>query len=194
MDGTLIRSSKAIARAFKEVLKKLGITATEEEILQYKGLPLREWMKELLPEGKDTEDFNTDKIVESWKRTYLGAYIDDIKLVEGTRKTLKAFQKDYKLALVTNSPGSITRPILEELDLRKFFDFVLVYEDFEGEGKPSPRSLLMSLEKLGLGKDEVVYIGDNKHDKMAGKRAGIKTYTLGEDIERINDLIEILKG
>ena len=40
--------------------------------------------------------------------------------------------------------------------------------------KPDPESLLLAMEQLGVGPEEVLYVGDSVSDARAAQRAGVR--------------------
>ncbi len=88
-----------------------------------------------------------------------------------------------------------------------FFEFIIGIEDVKNV-KPDPEPVLLAIEKLGVGKEDVMMIGDNYHDIEAGKNAGVKTAGVawsikGEDflkqfnpdyiLQHMSDLLSIVK-
>lgn len=55
-----------------------------------------------------------------------------------------------------------------------YFDFWIGLEDVT-KVKPDPEPVLLALERLKMPKEKALMIGDNYHDILAGKNAGIKT-------------------
>ena len=56
------------------------------------------------------------------------------------------------------------------------FDAVITRDD--APPKPSPEPLAAAVEQMGLGKDEVIYVGDFELDRLTGEAAGITTYVV----------------
>ena len=80
--------------------------------------------------------------------------------------------------VVTNKPGWLTEPLLEELDLRGRCGCV-VSGDTLPVRKPHPRPLLHAAETLGLAPAECTYVGDAERDVQAGRAAGMRTLVAG---------------
>ena len=74
--------------------------------------------------------------------------------------------------------------------------------------KPDPEPILLAVEKLGIAKEDAIMIGDNSHDILGGKNAGVRTAGVawalkGRDflqqfnpdymLEHMSDLISIVK-
>lgn len=50
--------------------------------------------------------------------------------------------------------------------------------------KPAPDQIFMALEKMGLGKKEVVFVGDHSYDILAARSAGVKMALLDSRFAR----------
>ncbi|MFX0090399.1 MAG: HAD family hydrolase [Candidatus Hodarchaeota archaeon] len=129
-------------------------------------------MKELLDMAKKHQTALYKKLwtlVEDYEnRCALTAEIDP-----ETPKILKTLAQQFQLGIVTNNATRNTHVILERFNIRKNFQIVLTREDFS-RTKPEPEGLLLSVKRLGVTKEECVYVGDSWVDGQAATRAGIK--------------------
>jgi HAD superfamily hydrolase (TIGR01549 family) len=92
---------------------------------------------------------------------------------EGAEGTIAALYGTYKLAIVSNGIGEAQRSRLAAGQIGRFFE-ALAVSDEAGVAKPDPRIFHAALERLGLGPDEVLFVGDSLQDDYAGAvRAGI---------------------
>jgi N-acetyl-D-muramate 6-phosphate phosphatase len=80
--------------------------------------------------------------------------------------------------IVTNKPGWLTEPLLDELKLRTRTR-ALVSGDTFPERKPHPRGLLHAAQVLGVNPSECVYVGDAERDAQAAKAAGMYSLIAG---------------
>jgi len=76
------------------------------------------------------------------------------------------------LGIVTNKPGWLTDPLLEQLGLRERFACV-VSGDTLSERKPHPMPLLHAAKLAGAEPDECLYVGDAERDVQAARAAGM---------------------
>lgn len=79
--------------------------------------------------------------------------------------------KGLPLALVTNKPTPFVAPLLEALDIAKFFSFVVGGDDVVNK-KPHPEPLLLVCKKLNIQPHELLFVGDSRNDILAAKAAG----------------------
>lgn len=76
--------------------------------------------------------------------------------------------------VVTNKPGHLTTPLLEQLALSNRVACA-VSGDTLPQKKPDPAPLLHACRLAGVPPSETVYIGDAARDIEAGRRAGMAT-------------------
>ena len=76
------------------------------------------------------------------------------------------------LGIVTNKPGWLTDPLLEQLGLRERFACV-VSGDTLSERKPHPMPLLHAAKLAGAQPEECLYVGDAERDVQAARAAGM---------------------
>lgn len=78
-----------------------------------------------------------------------------------------------RLGLCTNKPQRVTELLLEALGLRRHFGTV-VGGDMLPVRKPDPAHLLAVLERLGVGPDQAVMVGDSRNDLTAARGGGMR--------------------
>ena len=121
--------------------------------------------------------------------------------------TLGALQaKGLPLGLVTNKPTPFVAPLLEALDIAKYFSVVIGGDDVQNK-KPHPDPLLLVAERMGIAPQQMLFVGDSRNDIQAAKAAGCPSvgltygYNYGEAIDlsqpdviyqSINDLLPAL--
>ena len=79
-------------------------------------------------------------------------------------------ERGLKFGIVTNKPGWLTEPLLEQLDLRGRFACV-VSGDTVAERKPHPLPLLHAAQLAGVTARECIYVGDAERDVQAAHAA-----------------------
>ena len=81
-----------------------------------------------------------------------------------------------KIAVLSNKPHAETVNVIETLYGKDYFDVI----EGQKEGlaiKPSPDGVFRILERLGLGAEDLLYLGDTATDMKTGKGAG--AFTVG---------------
>jgi HAD superfamily hydrolase (TIGR01549 family) len=169
LDGTLIDSQYD----WKLIRRKIGV----------ENLPILSHIDNLKGALKE----QAIRILESFekvatKRARLNQGIDTILATIN--------RKGVKKAIVTNNSRKTVEYLIGKWDL--VFDFIVTRDD--GVWKPSGEPLNMAVEELGLQKDEVVYVGNSEHDRIAAEDAGIEFVSMdGGGIKKIMAMLEALE-
>ena len=87
--------------------------------------------------------------------------------------------------IVTNKPGWLTNPLLEQLQITPRAVCV-VSGDTTARAKPHPEPIFHACTLAGTNPENTLYVGDAERDIIAGKCAGTRTLTalfgyIGED-------------
>lgn len=84
----------------------------------------------------------------------------------------KLKKQGFQMAVISNSEGSVEQ-ILQDLDLRKFFEIV-IDSHVVGVEKPDPQIFEIALERLGWNRTEALYVGDIFYvDVWGANQAGL---------------------
>jgi phosphoglycolate phosphatase len=115
--------------------------------------------------------------LEALRGRFLGLYRDCLSrqtcLFTGFEHVLDRIeQAGMRWGIVTNKPGWLTVPLLEQLGLDRRSACV-VSGDTLAERKPHPMQLLHAAAQLGLEPRECVYLGDAERDVQAARNAGM---------------------
>ena len=84
---------------------------------------------------------------------------------------LSFLKSGYKTAVATNRSNTI-RPLLDDFGLTPYFDLVVSCLDV-ARPKPDPEALTLIMDRLGVGKEETIFIGDSEVDAETALRAGV---------------------
>jgi N-acetyl-D-muramate 6-phosphate phosphatase len=96
-------------------------------------------------------------------------------LLPGIAELLEVIEGNNLLwGIVTNKPRRFTIPLIESMGLHKRAACVISGDDAP-QPKPSPATLLLACEKIGVKPINCIYVGDAERDIQAGKSAGMKT-------------------
>jgi phosphoglycolate phosphatase-like HAD superfamily hydrolase len=98
-----------------------------------------------------------------------------LRLYAGVRETLAELeQRGTPCGVVTNLPGRLVNPLLEQLELAAYFQ-VVVHAGTVRPWKPNPTPLREAARMMRLGNVAgVFYIGDRPNDALATHRAGMR--------------------
>jgi phosphoglycolate phosphatase len=88
--------------------------------------------------------------------------------------------KGYRLGLLTRSCESFTRGALRSAGLSEYFAF-LRSRSAPGPSKPSPESLTLLLQEMGIPPHEAILVGDHPMDGETARGARVRFYAVLED-------------
>ncbi|PCI18883.1 MAG: phosphoglycolate phosphatase [Piscirickettsiaceae bacterium] len=211
LDGTLVDSAPDLANAVNATLSDLRLPEHHQD-------QVRSWIgngAQVLIKRALAGDIKGDVSVELFEKVYpsfLKYYAEhlciDSVLYAGVKETLQALKKSgVSLACVTNKPSQFTAPLLEQLGVAEFFEYVACGDTF-AEKKPHPMPLLKVAEHFNVEPEASLMVGDSINDIQAAISAGFKSvcvdygyagehdiYTMGADavISRFSQLNEFLQ-
>ncbi len=112
------------------------------------------------------------------------------EIVPGAERVLEVLHLKYKLAVISNATSNLSRRILRENDLDKFFQVIFISRAL-GIRKTDPRIFHYTLEKLQVKPEEAVHVGDSiEQDIIGAKNAGLKAVWI-KDKEKEETLEEL---
>ncbi len=173
LDGTVIDTVELIVQSFRHATQTvLGEILPDEVITAGVGQPLMTQMKRLSPEH--AEELYTVYREYNHRRhdALVRGYAGMSEVLEGLRTAGR------RLGIVTSKSADTTAMAFDSLDLGGHFDVVVTASDTSAH-KPSPRPLLLCLQRLGASADGSIYVGDSPVDIRAGAAAGMTTAAVG---------------
>jgi len=169
--GTLLNDIYAVWKANADAYAALGIEGprTLEEFKARLKLPAPEFHKangvppDLLREVDK-------KFRESYPQyaPYVGLFPEVNDVLQRLKK------KRATLGVASSIPTLFLREHLRKFNIDGYFDTITGQEDCD-EQKPSPRPIVITIEKMGTKPQEAMYVGDMEEDIIAGKRANALT-------------------
>jgi HAD superfamily hydrolase (TIGR01509 family) len=172
MDGVLIDNTPVQARAFQLLFRDQGVQADATKLLRrLNGAPASEILKESFP------DQPADKLEElAGQREFLyrTLYWDDRRALPGLVDFLETARADgLKIGLGTGSGQETIGYILDDLNLRRFFDVVITKDDVD-KGKPHADTYAVTAKKLGIKPESCVVFEDALLGEQAAYRAHMR--------------------
>ena len=192
LDGTLADTIPDLAAGANAMLAELGRPALPVDQIRTfvgKGIPR-------LVERTLAESFGDAALMERalpvFERHYAAVNGRHSTLYPGVTEGLRAL-RDMKvpLACVTNKSGRFTAPLLEQLDLARYFEQV-VAGDTLPQKKPDPAQLLHASRAFGVAPGAMLMIGDSVNDAQAARAAGCPVfcvpygYNEGRDVRELD--------
>jgi pyrophosphatase PpaX len=167
LDGTLINTNDLIISSFLHTLNHYYPGQYEEkDVHPFMGPPLEESFSGLNPE-------KMEEMCAHYRKHNHEHHDSLVTEFEGVYETLKTlYENGYKLAIVSTKVRDVVLKGLDLMNLRQFFDVIITLDEVEN-AKPHPEPIEKALVALGSSPDESIMIGDNHHDILAGKNAGV---------------------
>lgn len=169
-DDTLMESRQVIWDLHKHVAKKFyDINLKDEDILKHWGKPQDVVIRELY-QYKDTDE-NMIKAILSERKNF-----SRIPYKESVNTIRKIQNNNIKVGILS---AGTKRYLVEELINLGFQveEFSIIQGSDETEfHKPDPKvflPIIQKLEKEGINKNEIVYVGDSVDDYLAATGAGL---------------------
>ncbi len=198
LDGTLLDSAADICGAVQQVLSEhVSEPLPFEYLRSFIGFHLDAVFTGVLPHYSRQQ---LDQMIEAYKKNYLGRGHASTVLYPGVAEALEKLGGGKATATTKGTPT--TRAVLEQFGLLPYFDHVQGTDGFPC--KPAPDVLQRSMQALGAGPEECLFIGDSETDMEAGRRAGVSIcavsygYGKAEALDkwapdyRVSDLRELL--
>ncbi|MDA4115809.1 MAG: HAD family hydrolase [Thaumarchaeota archaeon] len=182
LDGTLISLHVDGAAFRREIAKELtqGGFKLDFTDASIKGLYVQEMLD--LAKSQIDQGLVKGEYAHVRKRTFRALdaleveWIRHSQLLPGAEAILSRLSGEGKapitLALLTNSGRAATTYAMEALGFKKYFQTTFTRDDVPAM-KPRPDGIATALTTLGLGKGEVLYVGDSPIDIIAARGAGI---------------------
>jgi phosphoglycolate phosphatase len=172
LDGTLIDSKQDLALSIHHLQNDFHRPlSSESEIAALIGNGVVKLVERAIGALPAAE---LEQAVEAFKGYYRQHALDHTLAYPGIPDMLAHF-KSKKMAVVTNKPTRISKYILEQLGLARYFP-VILGGDSVTRKKPDPEGPLQAMEQLGVRTPQrVVMVGDSMQDVLAGRAAGVWT-------------------
>ena len=174
LDGTTLYTLNDLYESFNKALKLFDMPAkTIDEIRMGVGSGLKVLVERCTPEDTDKE--TREEVGKVYGKIYSENYLNTSVPYEGIHELLKKLQeKGIKLAIDSNKGDREVNGLIA----KNFPDIEFVEVMGERKGivhKPDPQGPLMILDKMGLKKEEVVYVGDSDIDIFTAKNTGMRS-------------------
>lgn len=174
IDGTLVDTRETHLRAWSEVLAEAGVEATRERLEGLFGKHSDEWVRELLPPGRECEGA---RIVER-KNEVFASRLGELRPFPGARELLRAVKDSGGLvAFATGATRDELQHHLRLLEAEAIAD-ATAYDREVSAGKPAPDIYLLAARKLGVKPAAAVAIGDSLYDVQSARAAGMDCIAL----------------
>ena len=179
LDGTLTDTIDSLAYSVGETLKEMGLKPiTKAQCQSFVGNGAKYLLDKSLQAAGDTDAGRLNEAMEIYGRIFDENCTYHVTAYRGIERMIeKLKEKEVKLAVLSNKPHRQTVKVAQEIFGGDVFDAL----QGQQEGiprKPSPEGIYAILEKLGVSKEECLYVGDSEVDVATGTAAGTMTVSV----------------
>lgn len=172
LDGTLVDSNHAHARAWHRALAENGHEVLLEEIERRIGMGGDNLLPSLL--GIEKESELGTRISERRGEIFRDELLPHIRPFPKVRPLLEKMRAaGLRPVIATSSPDEELDPLVEIADIGDLLEERTSADDAESS-KPDPDIVQAALGKLGLPPEETVMLGDTPYDIAAAGAAGVR--------------------
>ena len=172
LDGTLVDSAPDIAAALNAALAELGQPVQPLPVVKsYVGDGAAKLVERAAAPSPQVDQ---QLLLERFKAQYAAHVCVHTRVYPGILETLQGFaSRGVPLAVVTNKPGDLARPLVRALALDRYF--VDVVGDGDGfPRKPSPEIALAVCARQSVAPGDAVLVGDGLPDVRLARAAGCR--------------------
>lgn len=209
LDGTLCDTLSDLGNAVNYALESEGLpTHPLSAYNKFVGNGINNLIKQVLQSKGDDKEL-CDKVKAKFDEYYPFHLCDSTIAYEGIAQLLSKLKAlGIKTAVHSNKPHTYVPEILKTLFPEHSFDLAWGKKDCF-ERKPSPQALLEIINRIGVEKSEVLYVGDSDVDVFTAHNAKVKVcgvewgfrgkeelLSVGADYiaKDVKELLNIIKG
>lgn len=177
LDGTLVDSLPDLIATLDFVLAGEGLSpvgmAVGRSLVGAGARALIERGLALQAKDAAADKVRVDRLFRVFLDHYTAHIADHSRPFAGVRETLEdLMSRGHRLAVVTNKLEGLSRELLRQLDLDRYFD-VVAGQDTYAWKKPDPRHLTLVMEAVGVSLPQTLYVGDSETDVKTARAAGV---------------------
>lgn len=175
LDGTLVDTAPDLVRTLNHVLTSADAPPMAlEDMRPFISFGARRMIVEgLLAANRVAEAEVVDPLFQTFLEFYAENVAVDSRPYEGIVAVLEgAEQAGARLAVCTNKMEKLSRLLLDELDMSRFFGTIAGRDTFP-VCKPDPAHLTGTVERVGGDLKASVMVGDSATDVNTAKAAGV---------------------
>jgi HAD superfamily hydrolase (TIGR01509 family) len=172
VDGTLVDSNDAHARAWVEAFAGDGITVAFERVRRAIGMGGDKLMPAVA--GIDEESPEGKSISKRRGKIFKTRYLPTLRAFPGVRELVERFSSaGFTLAVASSAQRDELTPVLKTAGVDDLIRTTTSSDDAENS-KPDPDIVRAALKRTGCDPAAAVMLGDTPYDVEAALRAGIR--------------------
>lgn len=181
LDGTMLDTVPDFHVAINGMRDEFGLAGISAETIEHMvGKGSENLIRSVLALDYDTAGVEQRfaQAMDAYQRHYLAINGQHSSLYPDVIEGLAAMKAaGLRLACVTNKPIAFALPLLEQKNLRGYFEIVYGGDSLPKK-KPDPLPLLQVCRDFDLAPSKVVAIGDSSNDAQAARAAGCPVLTV----------------
>ena len=180
LDGTLTDTLESLEYSVRATLREMGLQEiTKEQCRRFVGDGARVLMERALLAAGEKDYGRLEESLGIYRRIFDENCTYHVTPYAGMEDVLHRLkEKGIRLAVLSNKPHRQTVKVVEAVFGKELFDCAQGQQ--EGvKRKPDPPGIYRILEKLGVSVEDCVYVADSEVDLETGKRAGVRTVSVG---------------
>lgn len=174
LDGTLANTLQDLKDSLNMAMKDLGLPLHDDlSVIKCINNGMKVFIERSVPQELRSQEL-LQQVSEKYRYYYGLNHIKKTHFYDGIDDLLFSLKNKYNMSIgvVSNKDDSYTKNIINALDNNKLISFAYGYREGFAH-KPSPESVLDVIDKFGLEKEQVVFVGDSDVDVKTAKNAGI---------------------
>ncbi|EYB69439.1 HAD family hydrolase [Deinococcus phoenicis] len=170
VDGTLIDSNDAHARAWVEALRDEGFEKTVGEVRPLIGMGGDQMIPRLT--GKGSESEVGQRLTDGWLK-HFKPLIPELHATRGARALVEGLRaRGLRVVLATSGEAEVVDALLKQAGLADL-NLDRVSSSEVESSKPAPDLIQVGLKKLGVPAEAALMVGDTPYDAEAAAKADV---------------------
>ncbi|MGB9577434.1 MAG: HAD family hydrolase [Candidatus Micrarchaeia archaeon] len=177
IDGTLVDSDAALARAFQNTFSAFGLKSPSmQQVIKFAGNAEKKWLELIVAEtSQHATPQKISEMSEYFRKKYYSFYFPVMAhLKAGVKEALNQIRGlGVKTAIITNGKRAYVERVTSFFKIAELFDETISVDEVS-HTKPSPEPLTRVLHDLRVKPSEALYVGDTEIDAETARGAGVK--------------------
>jgi HAD superfamily hydrolase (TIGR01509 family) len=176
VDGTLIDTNAAHARAWVAALAEAGVRVSLERVRWRIGMGGDKILAQVA--GIDADSPLGQQIGERRMEIFLHRHLARCRPLPGARALVQRLKRDgIGCTIASSAQPKELQPLLRRAGVADLIDSAATAGDAE-HSKPDPDIVCAALRRAGVAADEALMVGDTPYDIEASGRAGVPIVAL----------------
>ena len=176
IDGTLLDSNDAHARAWVQAFRRNGRELDFERVRRLIGKGADKVVLELL--GVSEDDPLAEAIIDDRRTLFLEQHLPALAPTPGARALIQHLKaQDLTLVVATSASGGELESLLRQAEVLDLIELAATSSD-AARSKPDPDIVVEAVRKAGVAPTRAILLGDTPYDVEAAAAAGVDTIAL----------------